>query len=212
MKRSGWEAKLTHRILPTLHPWTLNPPQAVAESYQVKNRTICEHQSAVEKLNFCAVLNVPFEIEHMNCWENETDGIKAENCLWDKENMRREKTREEKESKLKHESRNKELKIGSCVLCRYLLQCTLNWISLSSSLHLRVSLFHFFLVLLEWLFFLHMQPNKRRCRWQNKAVGILKRVLCLGCHVKMLAFHRTYKVFLLWFCYTISSEINTFHD
>lgn len=59
--------------------------------------------------------------------ENETGDKKAENCLRDKENMREKKIRPagaEEEGLLKHESRNKELKIGSCVLCRYLSQCT----------------------------------------------------------------------------------------
>lgn len=63
---------------------------------------------------------MPLVIEHASCRENEIDDIKDENCMCDKENMRKQRGEEEKEPLFEHESRNKELKITSCVLCHYL--------------------------------------------------------------------------------------------
>lgn len=64
--------------------------------------------------SFCVLLNVPFETERKSRCENETDSMKAENCLCDKDNLRGKKDGvEEKEPVLKHQHRNKDLEIVS---------------------------------------------------------------------------------------------------
>lgn len=82
-----------------------------AESYQVKNRTISVRINLWQRDLILRSSNVPFETEHKSCWENETDDMKAEICLHDKENMRKKRDMEQRGPLLKHGSRNKELKI-----------------------------------------------------------------------------------------------------